>query len=100
MNRASNVAIATVLLLAAFSSADEGKEKLPDLPVAASSLGAVECDGFLYVYGGHMAPPVICWVTPEPTTVPLSALAGTRIIYPTRPSVCDAPRVRCRLLCR
>ena len=47
-----------------------------------------------------MAPPVICWVTPEPTTVPLSALAGTRIIYPTRPSVCDAPRVRCRLLCR
>jgi N-acetylneuraminic acid mutarotase len=57
MNRASNVAIATVLLLAGFSSADEGKEKRPALPVAASSLGAVECDGFLYVYGGHMAAP-------------------------------------------
>jgi N-acetylneuraminic acid mutarotase len=57
MSRASNVAIAAVLLLAGFSSANEGKEKLPALPVAASSLGAVECDGFLYVYGGHMAAP-------------------------------------------
>ena len=45
MNRASNVAIATVLLLAAFSSADEGKEKLPDLPVAASSLGPSSATG-------------------------------------------------------
>lgn len=26
---------------------------LPPLPVAASSLGAVGCDGYLYVYGGH-----------------------------------------------
>ena len=26
---------------------------LPALPHAVSSLGAVECDGYLYVYGGH-----------------------------------------------
>jgi N-acetylneuraminic acid mutarotase len=31
-------------------------EKLPALPVAASSLGAVACDGHVYVYGGHIAP--------------------------------------------
>jgi N-acetylneuraminic acid mutarotase len=31
-------------------------EKLPALPVAASSLGAVSCDGHVYVYGGHVAP--------------------------------------------
>jgi hypothetical protein len=47
-----------------------------------------------------LAPPAIWWATPEPTAVPLSALADTRVICPTRPSVCDAPRVRCRRLCR
>lgn len=31
-------------------------EKLPALPVAASSLGAVASDGYVYVYGGHIAP--------------------------------------------
>jgi N-acetylneuraminic acid mutarotase len=31
-------------------------EKLPALPVAASSLGAVACGGHVYVYGGHVAP--------------------------------------------
>ena len=31
-------------------------EKLPPLPVAASSLGAVAAGGQLYVYGGHIAP--------------------------------------------
>ena len=31
-------------------------EKLPALPVAASSLGAVACGGHVYVYGGHIAP--------------------------------------------
>lgn len=31
-------------------------EKLPPLPVAASSLGVVESDGQIYVYGGHVAP--------------------------------------------
>jgi N-acetylneuraminic acid mutarotase len=31
-------------------------EKLPALPIAASSLGAVACDGQVYVYGGHVAP--------------------------------------------
>lgn len=32
-----------------------GQEKpnLPDLPRAVSSLGAIECNGYLYVYGGH-----------------------------------------------
>jgi|GEM_PF-328205 len=27
-----------------------------DMPFAAASFGAVECDGWLYVYGGHIAP--------------------------------------------
>jgi len=31
-------------------------EKLPALPVAASSLGAVAWGGHVYVYGGHVAP--------------------------------------------
>lgn len=31
-------------------------EKLPNLPIPVSSLGAVACDGHLYVYGGHVAP--------------------------------------------
>jgi hypothetical protein len=31
-------------------------EKLPNLPIAVSSLGAVACDGQMYVYGGHVAP--------------------------------------------
>ncbi len=31
-------------------------EKLPPLPIPVSSLGAVACDGQLYVYGGHVAP--------------------------------------------
>ena len=57
MNRASNITIATFLLLTATALSDEGKTDLPPLPVAASSLGVVECGGFLYVYGGHMAAP-------------------------------------------
>jgi hypothetical protein len=31
-------------------------EELPPLPIPVSSLGAVACDGHLYVYGGHVAP--------------------------------------------
>jgi hypothetical protein len=31
-------------------------EKLTPLPVPVSSLGAVACDGQIYVYGGHIAP--------------------------------------------
>lgn len=31
-------------------------EELAPLPVAASSLGVVEADGFVYAYGGHVAP--------------------------------------------
>ena len=31
-------------------------EKLPPLPIPASSLGVVACDGKLYAYGGHIAP--------------------------------------------
>lgn len=33
---------------------DVGGSALPPLPAAVSSLGAVECDGYLYVYGGHV----------------------------------------------
>lgn len=41
-----------VLALAAALSAAE-TPPLPNLPVGVSSLGAVECDGYLYLYGGH-----------------------------------------------
>lgn len=51
------LAIAAAMFATTAALADEGKAKLPPLPVAASSLGAVECGGFLYVYGGHMAAP-------------------------------------------
>lgn len=30
--------------------------QLPPLPEAASSLGAVACNGYVYVYGGHISP--------------------------------------------
>lgn len=33
---------------------DAGGAALPPMPYAASSFGAVECDGYLYVYGGHV----------------------------------------------
>ena len=36
--------------------ADAGHALLPPLPEASSSLGAVASEGFLYVYGGHVAP--------------------------------------------
>jgi N-acetylneuraminic acid mutarotase len=32
---------------------DTPEASYPPLPTAVSSLGAVECDGYLYVYGGH-----------------------------------------------
>jgi N-acetylneuraminic acid mutarotase len=34
-------------------SADAKAPTVPDLPESASSLGAIACDGWLYVYGGH-----------------------------------------------
>jgi N-acetylneuraminic acid mutarotase len=49
--------VAAVLLLAVrLTAADPSPVKavaFPPLPKAVSSLGAVECDGYLYVYGGH-----------------------------------------------
>ncbi|MCX7665142.1 MAG: hypothetical protein N2112_06325 [Gemmataceae bacterium] len=46
----------TILLLvglANFMFAKETKWQIPDLPVPVSSFGAVESEGYLYVYGGH-----------------------------------------------
>jgi len=57
MKSTTNILRSAVLLVAATALADEAKPKLPPLPVAVSSLGAVECGGFLYVYGGHLAAP-------------------------------------------
>lgn len=47
--------LAAIALVQVASSvtAQESAHGLPPLPVAVSSLGAVECDGHLYVYGGH-----------------------------------------------
>jgi N-acetylneuraminic acid mutarotase len=53
MKHSTNIALASLLVLTTTVLADELPSKLPPLPAAVSSLGAVECDGFLYVYGGH-----------------------------------------------
>ena len=42
-----------VVALASGPVAAREAPALPALPYAVSSLGAVECDGYLYVYGGH-----------------------------------------------
>ena len=35
------------------ANAQEAAKEWPALPQAVSSLGAVECDGYVYIYGGH-----------------------------------------------
>jgi N-acetylneuraminic acid mutarotase len=47
------VTILFLLGLVPFSFAKETKWQIPDMPVPVSSFGAVECEGYLYVYGGH-----------------------------------------------
>jgi N-acetylneuraminic acid mutarotase len=42
-----------LLLAAGRPSPADATPAFPPLPTAVSSLGAVECDGYLYVYGGH-----------------------------------------------
>ncbi len=53
--RTATHSLAAFLLIAASSLAADPATKaaFPPLPKAVSSLGAVECDGYLYVYGGH-----------------------------------------------
>ena len=53
--RTKLICAAAVLALAArLTAADAPKPPaFPPLPKGVSSLGAVECDGYLYVYGGH-----------------------------------------------
>lgn len=41
-----------VVLVCSASAATRAAD-YPPLPAAASSLGTIECDGYLYVYGGH-----------------------------------------------
>ena len=43
-----------VVALAGAPAVASEAPNLPPLPHAVSSLGAVECDGYLYVYGGHV----------------------------------------------
>ena len=46
--------LAAVLFAATTSvAADKPEPSYPPLPKGVSSFGAVECDGFIYVYGGH-----------------------------------------------
>jgi len=49
------IATVTLIILATalVGSAGDGRTVFPPLPTAVSSLGAVESDGYLYVYGGH-----------------------------------------------
>ena len=47
-------AIGLVVALAGTpAAAQDAPATLPALPDAVSSLGAIECDGYLYIYGGH-----------------------------------------------
>lgn len=48
------VSITLVMLSAAAVRAAETIEKFKPLPEATSSFGAVVCEGYLYVYGGHV----------------------------------------------
>jgi YHS domain-containing protein/N-acetylneuraminic acid mutarotase len=45
--------IALVLVAATATAADKPGPFYPPLPKAVTSFGAVECDGHIYVYGGH-----------------------------------------------
>jgi len=48
----NRTAFLLMLFVPAFGYGQE-KPTLPPLPAAVSSLGAITCDGYLYVYGGH-----------------------------------------------
>ena len=41
------------LLVLAVPAVAADAPAIPDLPKPVSSFGAVACDGFVYVYGGH-----------------------------------------------
>ena len=45
--------LSALLLFATPALAAEKAMTVPDLPKAISSFGAVACDGYMYVYGGH-----------------------------------------------
>lgn len=47
------VAVAGLGIAAGTVGAEENDAKFPPLPKGVSSLGAIACDGYLYVYGGH-----------------------------------------------
>src|SRR5262245_28779734 len=56
MSRLMSLTILTALVTSSAWSAEPAPMKtpeLPPLPKAVASFGAVECDGYLYVYGGH-----------------------------------------------
>ena len=53
LRRVTAPALSAVLLLTATVWAADPAPAYPPLPAAVSSFGAVECDGYLYVYGGH-----------------------------------------------
>ncbi len=58
MFRFRAVALATLLVLSTLAAraAEPTPAKaaeLPPMPAAVSSFGAAECDGYLYLYGGH-----------------------------------------------
>ncbi|MBN9118749.1 MAG: hypothetical protein J0I06_06255 [Planctomycetes bacterium] len=49
----SRIACLAAAVLAAPAFAAEPAPAFPAMPKAVSSFGAIECDGYLYVYGGH-----------------------------------------------
>jgi len=47
------ISLALILLTTTAAMAEKPGPYYPQLPKAITSFGAVECDGFIYVYGGH-----------------------------------------------
>src|SRR5688572_23086109 len=48
------MSIFAIAVCCTLGSAQEAKTKYPPIPEAFSSFGAAVCDGYVYVYGGHI----------------------------------------------
>ncbi|MBI1831475.1 MAG: hypothetical protein HYR84_08500 [Planctomycetes bacterium] len=48
------MSLVALLILSSMNTAQETKTKYPPMPEAFSSFGAAVCDGYVYVYGGHI----------------------------------------------
>jgi hypothetical protein len=54
MPRLAHFAAWIMLVLFTCNGVRAESAKVPPLPIGVSSLGAIECDGYAYIYGGHV----------------------------------------------